>query len=130
MTALAVEGVSVRLGRALVLEDVSARVGSGEWVAIVGANGAGKSTLLRALAGLVRFDGTITVGGRPLADLGRRQRARAIAVVPQDPAIPAWLTVSEYVLLGRTPHLGLLAAEGRRDLAAASAALERLDLAA
>jgi iron complex transport system ATP-binding protein len=40
------------------------------------------------------------------------------------------MTVSEYVLLGRTPHLGLLAHESRRDLLAAEQALTRLDLAA
>jgi iron complex transport system ATP-binding protein len=38
------------------------------------------------------------------------------------------MTVGEYVLLGRTPHLGLLAKEGRRDREAAGQALARLDL--
>jgi iron complex transport system ATP-binding protein len=38
------------------------------------------------------------------------------------------MTVAEYVLLGRTPHLGALAKEGRRDREAAAQALARLDL--
>jgi iron complex transport system ATP-binding protein len=38
------------------------------------------------------------------------------------------VTVEQYVLLGRTPHLGLLAAEGPRDLDAVRSALDRLDL--
>lgn len=129
MTALALEGVSVSLGRTEVLSGVSLRVEQGEWVALVGANGAGKTTLIRSIAGLVPFTGSVTVGGRPLAELDRREVARAIAVVPQEPATPGWLTVAEYVLLGRTPHLGLLEGERRSDLDATARAIERLDLA-
>src|SRR5207248_2598660 len=57
-----------------------------------------------------------------------RELARMIAFVPQNPETPPELTVGEYVLLGRTPHLGYLATEGRRDRQAATRALERLDL--
>ena len=49
-------------------------------------------------------------------------------MVPQEPVTPSWLTVSEYVLLGRTPHLGPLARESAADRAAATRVLERLDL--
>jgi iron complex transport system ATP-binding protein len=38
------------------------------------------------------------------------------------------MTVAEYVLLGRTPHLSPLAQEGSADRAAAAAVLVRLDL--
>jgi iron complex transport system ATP-binding protein len=58
----------------------------------------------------------------------RRERSRLVALVPQEPTTPSWMTVAEYVLLGRTPHLGPLAREGRRDHEAAGRALERLDL--
>jgi iron complex transport system ATP-binding protein len=67
--------------------------------------------------------------GRSVGRLGRRERARAIALVPQLPTIPEGVTVDEYVLLGRTPHLGVLATEGRHDLDAVASALERLELA-
>ena len=59
---------------------------------------------------------------------GARELARLLAVVPQEPSTPPWMTVGEYVLLGRTPHLGPLAKEGRRDREAAARALARLDL--
>jgi iron complex transport system ATP-binding protein len=58
----------------------------------------------------------------------RTELSRLLAVVPQEPTTPPWLTVAEYVLLGRTPHLGPLAKEGRRDREAAARALARLDL--
>ncbi len=115
-------------GRTEVLHGVTLEIERGEWVALIGPNGAGKTTLLRAVAGLVPCSGLVQVGGRRLAELTRRELARQIAVVPQQPSTPDWLTVSEYVLLGRTPHLGLLSNEGADDLAAAERALRRLDL--
>jgi iron complex transport system ATP-binding protein len=121
-------GVSVELGGRAVVDDVTASIGGGEWLALIGPNGAGKTTLLRAIARLVPFAGEIALDGRPMADLGRSELARLVAVVPQEPATPSWMTVAEYVLLGRTPHLGPLAKEGTRDREAAARALSRLDL--
>jgi iron complex transport system ATP-binding protein len=48
--------------------------------------------------------------------------------VPQEPFTPPWMTVGEYVLLGRTPHIGTFSRESRDDRAAAALALNRLDL--
>jgi iron complex transport system ATP-binding protein len=84
--------------------------------------------LLRALARLVPFAGEIELDARQLAEIGRGELARLVAVVPQEPSTPPWMTVAEYVLLGRTPHLGPLAKEGARDREAAARALARLDL--
>jgi iron complex transport system ATP-binding protein len=86
--------------------------------------------LLRAIAGLVPFTGSIRLGGRAATEMPRRELARLVAVVPQEPSTPPWMTVGEYVLLGRTPHLGALGKEGGRDRAAAAQALARLDLLA
>ncbi|HET8527278.1 MAG TPA: ABC transporter ATP-binding protein [Gaiellaceae bacterium] len=120
--------VVVELGGARVLDGVGFGVGRGEWVALIGPNGAGKTTALRAVTGLVGYDGSIRVGGGEARELGRRRLARACALVPQLPERPPELTVAEYVLLGRTPHLGYLAAEGAGDRAAAARALARLEL--
>ena len=127
--ALELEGVSVRLGGADAVASVSLAVPPGEWLGLIGPNGAGKTTLLRAVAGLVPAAGAVRLHGRPLASLPRRERGRLVALVPQAPATPAWMTVGEYVVLGRTPHVGVYARERRRDLDAARSALERLDLA-
>jgi iron complex transport system ATP-binding protein len=130
MSALELRGVTVELGGRAVVDRVDATVADGEWVALIGPNGAGKTTLLRALARLVPFAGEIELDGRPLGELGRGELARLVAVVPQEPSTPPWMTVAEYVLLGRTPHLGPLAKEGARDRDAAARALARLDLLA
>jgi iron complex transport system ATP-binding protein len=130
MSAIRLRGVTVELGGRAVVDRVDADVANGEWVALIGPNGAGKTTLLRALARLVPFAGEIELDGRPLAEHGRGELARLVAVVPQEPSTPPWMTVAEYVLLGRTPHLGPLAKEGVRDREAAARALARLDLLA
>jgi energy-coupling factor transport system ATP-binding protein len=66
---LHVSDLSVKLGGRPVLRDLSFSAKSGQVLAIVGRNGVGKTTLLRALAGLQRYRGEITVGGQP-PDLG------------------------------------------------------------
>ena len=104
MSAISAKAITVRLGGRPVVLDVDLDVPAGTWIGLIGPNGAGKTTLLRALAGLVPHSGTIALHGRPTADLTRRDWSRAIAVVPQEPVTPPWLTVAEYVLLGRTPQ--------------------------
>ena len=121
-------GVTVELGGKPVVDSVDAEVADGEWLGLIGPNGAGKTTLLRAIARLVPFAGEIALAGRPVDELPRAELARLVAVVPQDPSTPPWMTVAEYVLLGRTPHLGPLAKEGTRDREAAARSLARLDL--
>jgi len=128
MSAIALDGVTVRLGGRPVVREVTAQVECGEWVALIGPNGAGKTTLLRAIAGLLPYEGHVSLFERPVADLERRERARLLAVVPQEPQTPPWLTVAEYALMGRTPHLGPLAREGAADRDAAARALDRLGL--
>jgi iron complex transport system ATP-binding protein len=122
------QSVTVHLGGRAVVDGVDLDVGEGEWLAIIGPNGAGKTTLLRAVAGLVPFTGSIELAGRPAGELRRSEVSRLVAVVAQEPSTPPWMTVGEYVLMGRTPHLGPLAREGARDREAAAQALARLDL--
>jgi iron complex transport system ATP-binding protein len=125
---IALDGVSVRFDGRQVVDEVTLAVGTGEWLNVVGPNGAGKTTLLRVLAGLVGFDGSVAIDGDDLGSMKRKELARLVALVPQIPLIPPGMTVADYVLLGRTPHLRPLASEGRADLEAAHRALDRLDL--
>jgi ABC-type cobalamin/Fe3+-siderophores transport system ATPase subunit len=122
------ERVSVRYGHALVVRDVSLIVPPGGWLTLIGPNGAGKTSVLRAVAGLVGHQGCIALGGLAVRDLAPRELARRVAVVPQEPEVPPGMTVAEYVLLGRTPHLSYLAREGARDRRVAADVIERLQL--
>jgi iron complex transport system ATP-binding protein len=128
MNAIQVSGVTVDLDRVRVLDAVSCAVSSAGWLALIGPNGAGKTTLLRAVAGLLPHRGTIRVDQTDLGALRGRGRARLIAYLPQVPVLPPDLTVGEYVLLGRTPHLGYLSAPGRADRHKAAEASQWLDV--
>jgi iron complex transport system ATP-binding protein len=121
--------VRVSRGRHEVVHGVSLQVDTGSWVSVVGPNGAGKSSFLLALAGLLSSRGDVVIDGRALRDRSARERARMIALVPQQPVVPDALTVAEYVLLGRTPHLSLFGSEARRDHALADTVLAKVDLA-
>jgi zinc/manganese transport system ATP-binding protein len=100
--ALAVDGLSVRLGGREVLHDVSFTIGQGQFVGLIGANGAGKTTLMRVILGLIQpAAGEIRIGGRP-----RGRRSGEIGYVPQkiqlDPDMP--LRARDLVGLGLDGH--------------------------
>ena len=128
MTRIEAKDVRVALDKREIIHGIGLDVESGAWHAVIGPNGAGKSTLLRAVAGLLPHSGSIRVGSAAISGLSAKERARLIAYVPQQPQLPADVTVAEYVLLGRTPHLGYLGVEGAQDKAIAASALDRLDL--
>lgn len=123
-------GVTVDLDGARLLHGVDLDVADGAWVCVLGPNGAGKSTLVRSLAGMVGYGGSITIEGRDTGSMRSRERARQLALVAQTPVIPAGIAVQDYLLLGRTPHLGPFATEGPADFAAVDAVVDRLDLVA
>jgi iron complex transport system ATP-binding protein len=126
--AVAVHDVGVVLDGHPIITRVDLDVASGEWLTIIGPNGAGKSTLLRTLGGLLGYTGTIDLFGTPLHRLRRRERARLVASVAQDPIVPPGMAVIDYVLLGRTPYIPVLARESQADLEAVADVLGRLDL--
>jgi iron complex transport system ATP-binding protein len=128
LSALTFDRVSVTLGGARVVDQLSAHVDDGEWVALIGPNGAGKTTALRAVSGLVSYEGGVRVFADDARALPRKQLARRVALVPQVPLLPADITVREYVLLGRTPYVSYLGSERRMDHLAVDTALEQLDL--
>jgi iron complex transport system ATP-binding protein len=128
VTDLAAVDVTVALDRTPVLNSVSCAVSGGGWLALIGPNGAGKSTLIRAMAGLVAYGGTVTLDAVDTRAMKAKERARVLAYVPQEPTLPPDLTVEQYVLLGRTPHLGYLATPGRHDRERVRSAMARLDV--
>jgi branched-chain amino acid transport system ATP-binding protein len=102
---LTVEGVSVRLGQRLVLDDVSMEVYEGEQVRITGPNGAGKSTLLNALTGVLPLDkGRIVFKGEDISRLPAHERAhRGIRYMRQRDNVFPSLTVRENLRLALGP---------------------------
>lgn len=122
---LAVENISVTLGGKEILRDVSYKFTSGKRTAIIGANGAGKSTLLKVLCLLnENFSGRVTLDGKDLRAVGRKNLARVMAILPQERDAPHDTTVSQLVAFGRFPHRKFFGGSTAEDEAAIKNALE------
>lgn len=111
------EGVSVRHGTVVALDGVMLSAAPGEVLALIGPNGSGKSTLLRAIAGLQRHEGRVSL---PADATGR------VGFMPQDTARMPQLGVIETVLLGRLRTLAF--GVSREDVDAATALLAQLGI--
>lgn len=126
--------LTVRRGARAVLDRVQLAVAAGEWVSVVGPNGAGKTTLLHVLAGLVTVDsdarltGTVEVAGLDPQTARRARVAARVALMPQRPTVPEGLSVTELVMLGRTPHIARFAMPSAVDRDVVCDTIARLDL--
>lgn len=106
--ALRAAAVTYRIGEQMLVDAASLEVRLGARLAIIGPNGAGKSTLLRMLAGLQKpVCGEIHFNGHTVSSLTPLERARQFAFVGQTDTPDQQLLVSDYVSLGRIPHLGV-----------------------
>ena len=96
---LRAEGVTVRFGGLVAVDDVTIEVRQGEIVGLIGTNGAGKSTLLNAISGFVpTIDGSISFSGTSLDGLPPHARSRlGLARVFQDARLYPDLTVREAI---------------------------------
>ncbi|MPT24514.1 MAG: ABC transporter ATP-binding protein [Starkeya sp.] len=122
-------GVSMVFEGAHALRDVSVPVRPGRITAICGANGSGKSTLLKCLAGLeMPTSGVVTLADRPLVDLSRRDIARQLAVLSQNPETPTGLNVEELVEQGRYPHRRLFTRWSSQDQLICNDAMRMTDV--
>ena len=86
--------------------------------------------LIYLMIGFIRpVYGTISVDGRDLSRLSPREVAGFVSYVPQSYAMPFSYKARDVVLFGRTAHLGIFAAPGRKDRSIAMECLEILDMA-
>ena len=97
--ALEIDGLSYGYGRGFALEDISFRIGKGEFTALLGPNGAGKTTLFSLITRLFEAPrGKIRVCGINLRDHPTRALAH-MGVVFQQPTLLPWKTVEDNILV-------------------------------
>jgi len=112
-----------------IVEGVSLAAAPGEMLGLIGPNGSGKSTLLRMLAGLTQPSaGQVTLKGRPMAGMRRREIAQSLALVEQYAEAGERIRVRNAVELGRTPFLSALRRWSDEDERIVSEALRAVDL--
>jgi len=127
---LSVESLAFGFPGRTIGRDVSFTLEAGEVMCVLGPNGGGKTTLFRTLLGLLApHAGSIRLDSSSLKSLSRAQIARRVGYVPQGHTGYFAFTVREFVLMGRTAHLGIFSAPGKKDLAVAERALDSLGIA-
>lgn len=86
------------------VENVSFSAAKNSFTAVIGPNGAGKTTLLRALSGILKLiKGCISLNDRDINSMSNKELARIQAVVSHYNG-PEFITLEEYVLMGRLPY--------------------------
>lgn len=129
MSHLEARNLSVNIGRARILSDVSVPFRAGYLTGLVGPNGAGKSTLVRALCHLLKAaEGEVLLDGAPITRLRRKDLARKLSYLPQGHTMHWPLEVERLVALGRLPHLGPFTEAGPEDQAAIERAMDRTEV--
>ncbi|MBI4041627.1 MAG: ABC transporter ATP-binding protein [Deltaproteobacteria bacterium] len=97
-------------------KELSFFVQEGSFTTLLGANGSGKSTILNLITQFLKpKQGDIVWKGTPLHTLALKQCAQKIAFVPQSMEFAFSMSVFDYVLLGRAPHLQGLGLESTED---------------
>ncbi|MDF2512615.1 MAG: hypothetical protein K0S04_2481 [Herbinix sp.] len=91
---LRVNNVTKKYGKFVANEDVSFEINAGEISVLLGPNGAGKSTIIKSIAGLLKFNGLITIHGNENKSM---QAKRDLGYIPEMPALYDMLTVWEHM---------------------------------
>lgn len=126
---LSIENISAGYDGKLVLHNVSMKARTGRFIGLIGPNGSGKTTLLRVISGvLVPNVGQVLLQGTRLEKIGRRNLAKTMACLTQDPSLVLSFTVREIILMGRSPHLPKIGRETTRDFEIAKNAMELADV--
>ncbi len=99
-----VSNVDVKIGEKTIIDNMSVDFKTGKFTTIVGPNGCGKSTLVKAIVGLNKFSGTITVDGKCRKEYTKKQFAQKVATLMQVSVIPFGMTVEDLVSFGRQPY--------------------------
>jgi len=129
MSAIDIKSLTVKAGAKTLINDVTLSVEAGTWLTIIGPNGAGKTSLVESVAGIRKIAaGSIAISGVDIGELNERERARLVALVPQNPSVPSGMSVHDYVALGRTAYHGMLRAPSPGDRAIVDSVIERLSL--
>ncbi len=122
---LKAEKICVTIGEKKILQDVSYKFSSGKRTAIIGPNGAGKSTLLKVLCLLnEKFSGVVTLDGKNIREIGRKNLSKVMAILPQERDAPHDTTVRQLISFGRFPHRKFFGGTSQEDEAAIKNALE------
>lgn len=126
-----VRQLNVFRGPCAILSDLNIDIPLGKWTSIIGPNGAGKSSLLQAMAGLLKFNGSITIDDVDTSLFSPKDLAKKIAWLDQDAntleEFGDSLSVYDTVMLGRLPHQSWLHLPSKLDHQLVETSLQHTD---
>lgn len=103
-------------GGPAIFHDFDLSIPAGSFSILLGPNGSGKTTLLRILSGaIVPAAGEVRLFDQPINRMPAAERAKIVAVLPQESRVVFPFTARQIVLMGRAPHLGFLGFPGKAD---------------
>lgn len=91
---LRVKSLTKKYEKVLAADEVSFEINAGELGVLIGPNGAGKSTTIKSIAGLLRFEGEISIGGYNNKTV---EAKRIFGYVPEAPAVYEYLSVWDHM---------------------------------
>ncbi len=111
-----VNNLNYAYGDTKVLEGILASFRPGMVCGLLGPNGSGKTTLLKNMAALLNPEkDTVYINGADITTLSTSHLAKEISVVPQNSHIEFDFTVSDIVMMGRTPYIKRFGNESAED---------------
>ncbi|WP_312997173.1 ABC transporter ATP-binding protein [Leclercia sp.] len=127
--SITAENITWKVGKKVIVDNVSLAVSQGQTVGLLGPNGSGKSSLLRILAGLRRpHSGTVALDGASIHGIPKKQLARRVAFVEQHGMTDANMRVRDVVKLGRIPHHSPFSGWTAQDDETVNSALKTVDM--
>ncbi|MEM1670708.1 MAG: ABC transporter ATP-binding protein [Archaeoglobaceae archaeon] len=98
------------------LDSLNLSLNGGGIFAPLSPNGCGKSTLLKCINKILKpFAGVVLLDGKEILKMEEKEVSKLFGYVPQDHKPPFPYKVIDFVLLGRTPHIGLFSTPSKRD---------------
>jgi iron complex transport system ATP-binding protein len=114
--AIEVQNLTVAYQGVPAIKEISFQIKPNTFFIIIGPNGSGKTSLMKAMTGIISpLQGQISIMGTNAAKYSRRALAQQVAYVPQMVTVDFPFTVQEILLMGRSPHLGILGVTGSED---------------
>lgn len=98
------ESFSAGYGSVPVIKEIDCDIALGRFTCLIGPNGCGKSTLIKTLCGVLPYSGSLTLDGREVSSISRREFGRITGVVQQNASFNYRYTVYEVIGMGRLPH--------------------------
>lgn len=102
---LEIKNLSLKIKDKEILNDITFKLKENKTTVLIGKNGSGKSSIIKAINGLVKYDGLITLNDVNILDYKPKERAKKIAILPQHLDVVD-ITVYDLVKMGRNPYLG------------------------